>query len=147
MASIGEIVQQIESKRAEVRAKEDTAPRPEIAAITRQVRELGDQLSAAITEGAKPCPSCGSAPLGMLQEVWVSGEIVQTFEIGCTRCKDHRAKGVTRETTVSKWNLGPVPGGWRQPKDGTRLELKNGEVFRVTADDFRTSCRVATEGA
>jgi hypothetical protein len=93
-----------------------TAPAPELRAATEKIKALQAEVSAIITEGASPCPSCGRPPHGMEQP--------GTYEVGCTSCgffrhtdgtaRDHSARGgMFPKHTVEAWNEGPDL--WRQP--------------------------------
>src|SRR5688572_10977078 len=55
-----------------------------VASAHAAVKKLQAELSAAITEGAQPCPDCGAAPHGMIQPRGIDGI---EFEVGCTNCR------------------------------------------------------------
>jgi hypothetical protein len=145
--SIETIEKKLESVIASARAKVDTGTAAELRALNSSASALHTELSAAIAEGASLCPSCGNRPHGMRQEFTAGREVIHGFEIGCLKCRDHRAVGFDRDNAVKKWNSGPVPGGWRQPKDGSTLEVEEGAVVRVFGDPatgkmIRASCQV-----
>lgn len=63
-------------------------------------------LSAAIAEGAQPCPDCGLMPHGMRQAVPYARNGMG-YEVGCLNCKDHRgARSESRAAAVAAWNEG-----------------------------------------
>lgn len=116
MANINELRAGIAAKRAEYQAKSDTAPAPELRAITEEVKRLSNLLNAAITEGAEPCEDCAQPPLGLVQQIDVKGEALDYYEVGCAAaCSDKRAQGFTREQAVQKWN----DEQYLKPKDRT----------------------------
>lgn len=82
--------------------------------LSDQIKALREQLSAMICNGAVPCPDCGNMPHGMKQPLKVGNEIFTVFEVGCVVCSDHRARGLTREEAVQKWNAGE----YKPAKDG-----------------------------
>lgn len=88
---------------------EEAPPRKERDASI-AVERLQAELSAAIAEGAHPCPNCGRAAHGMRQP--------DGFEVGCTNCgwfrhtdgtiRDHGARGgMLPRHAVETWNEGP----------------------------------------
>jgi hypothetical protein len=90
-------------------------------------------LAAAITEGAKPCPSCGGHPHGMIQAFKIDQEIHVGCEVGCPSCYDHLATGVMaadlagrRALAVANWNAGPDK--WFKAAGVQKYLLVEGEV-------------------
>lgn len=82
-----------------------------VAAAADAVRELQDQLQAAIADGAKACPTCKTKPIGLLKTPEVqnadgtlkSGSV---YEVGCPACDVRRARGSSPEQAVEEWNAG-----------------------------------------
>lgn len=117
---------------AALKREADTLNRHELAARATSVKVVGMALSAALAEGASPCPVCGAAPIGMFQPSQELGEIV---EVGCINCRHHRARGGDSAGAVTRWNKGcdsyvagqrvqltlsgavsAVPNGWFLPR-------------------------------
>jgi hypothetical protein len=115
MEKIDELSAAVASARAAYQAKANTAAAPELRALTESVKKAADALADAITEGSRPCPSCGGKPHGMLQNFQVDKVAFPGFEIGCSNCLDHGAAvpdldGDLDETlarVVKRWNAGP----------------------------------------
>lgn len=74
------------------------------------------ELSAAITEGAQPCPLCKQVPHGIEQPA-AGGKSVE-YEIGCLGCKPIKHTdgtmrrpavrgGLLAKHAVEAWNAGP----------------------------------------
>lgn len=139
----------INAKVAEYRSKYSDGSRAELEALNQQVVEMQRTRAAMIAEGCSPCPSCSSAPLGLIQKLVVDREPVDGFSIGCELCLDHCATGVSLEDARKAWEAGPrVPeqvddngavvkrasGGWRVPRDGRQLIQTNGEIVSILAD-------------
>lgn len=72
-------------------------------ADAKEIKALQQEMIEAITEGALPC-ECGNMPIGIAQQGAVSGMIFTYYEIGCSVCKDKKAKHQSRETAVNIWN-------------------------------------------
>jgi hypothetical protein len=96
---------------------------------TKRSRELNDAIvklqaerSAGIAHGCPPCPSCGTPPVGMVQNMALNNQPVEGFEIGCPHCVDHRAASIDLGSTRKAWERGPVARGWRPPPSGRKLE-------------------------
>lgn len=104
MANIDELRAGIAAKRAEYQAKHDTAPAPALRAITEEVKRLSNELNAQLITGAEPCEDCEQPPMGLVQQIDVKGEAIDYFEIGCSKCPDHRAQGFSQAQAVKKWN-------------------------------------------
>ncbi len=105
----------------------------EVRAASDAVKAAQRALAAAIIEGAKPCPSCGGTPHGMIQNWDVSKELVVGCEVGCPSCYDHLAVGMMAEDlearrvlAVKNWNAGP--DGWFKVAGVAKYVLKGGEV-------------------
>lgn len=88
-----------------------------------EAKLAGIALAEALVEGAKPCPGCGQTPHGMLQPITRD---VEGVEIGCTKCRHHRAKKATATQAVLAWNAGVDAY-----TDGARFEWS--EDGRLTA--------------
>lgn len=98
----------------EARAKSNTAPAPELRELTVAVKELQQQISDTIAEGANPCPSCGAKAHGMQHDSEATGTC---FEVGCRNCGwfrvgntavDHSSYGaILPKHAVEAWNEGP----------------------------------------
>lgn len=97
------------------RAIANTAPAAEVREASAAVKALQAELSAAICEGANPCPDCGGAPHG-IEQPRIGGGV--EYEVGCTRCgwflhtddtpRDHGARGgLLPRHAVEAWNEGP----------------------------------------
>lgn len=139
---IVEASEELEAAKVAYQTASQTEPLPKIRVQRDKITELGNRLSTLIAEGSNPCPSCGSEPVGILQRVLVNRSGRDAFEVGCPNCRDHHAVGMTVAETVSRWNRGPDgERGWKQPTDGTTLELIDGEVFRVLGLNDRVSCK------
>jgi hypothetical protein len=118
MAKIEELAGAVASARKAYQDKANTAAAPELRALNEAAKKAGADLAAAIVAGAKPCPSCGGVPHGMLQNFQVDKVAFPGFEIGCSSCLDHGAAtpdldGEADEAlarTVKRWNAGP--GKW-----------------------------------
>lgn len=82
---------------ARARSRESTS-----AENTAEVKRLQRELSAAITEGAEPCPKCDAQPHGMEQPTAKGCD----YEIGCLSCRDTRARASSRRAAVILWNAG-----------------------------------------
>lgn len=91
-----------------------SSPAADVKKASDVVKGLRAELSAIITEGAKPCPMCKEQPFGMEQPNGRSTE----FEIGCLGCKPiEHEDGTIREPrvrggmvpahAVEAWNGGP----------------------------------------
>lgn len=106
MASIKELVADVEAKLTHARAIDMTANRSEIAEASDAVEAAKKALADALVVGAKPCPTCAELPHGMLHEVSVRKQTMAVIEIGCTGCRDHRAQGFTPAHAVARWNAG-----------------------------------------
>jgi hypothetical protein len=93
--SIDEIKAHLEAARERSRAQTS-------AENTAAVKALQRRLSAAIAEGADPCPKCGAQPHGMEQPTAKGCD----YEIGCLSCRDTRARAGSRRAAVILWNAG-----------------------------------------
>ena len=143
---VNELTDTINAKTAEYRSKYETGTRAELEALNQDVVAMQRKRAAMIAEGCSHCPSCGSKPLGLLQQLVVDREPVDGFSIGCELCLDHCATGVSLEDTRKAWEAGPrVPaktddngtvvnrasGGWRVPRDGRQLVQTEGGIVSV----------------
>lgn len=110
MRKITEIESDLQAAHAAYHAIVEEAPPAKERAASLAVEKLQAELSAAIAEGANPCPNCGRAPHGMRQP--------DGFEVGCTNCgwfrhtdgtiRDHGARGgMLPRHAVETWNEGP----------------------------------------
>lgn len=61
----------------------NTGTTAEVRKASDAVKATKAAIAAKITEGAKPCPKCGTHPHGMMQQTGRNGA---TFEIGCINC-------------------------------------------------------------
>lgn len=92
-----------------------TQPAHICEALSATHRRFNQDLVDHLTEDANPCPSCGGKPHGMIHQRVVNTtppRPVEMIEVGCTRCKDHRADGFSRDEAVSRWNT----GDWKPAK-------------------------------
>lgn len=106
MLAINEIRAEIESARAAYMSAAQGSE-AEWRPLSDRVKALQAELSAAISEGANPCPGCGVAPLGMVQQVSIRHKVREEYEIGCPRCANHRGEtNPVREAAVMLWNAG-----------------------------------------
>jgi hypothetical protein len=73
-----------------------------------KVKALRQELCDALSVGAKVCPDCGSKPIGLrhIHVVVATNRRVFTYEVGCIKCKNHRAQGSSVTEAVSEWNVG-----------------------------------------
>lgn len=96
-------------------AAANTASQPALRDLSKVVENAQEALSAAITEGADPCPKCKTAPTGMEQPHSSGGF---EYEVGCTKCGQFtHTDGTIRATrvrggtipkhAVEAWNAGP----------------------------------------
>lgn len=97
------------------RAKANTAPAPELHALSLEAEAKNRELEACIAEGANPCPSCGAPARGMFQGFTIDHQPITGFEVGCSNCRGHEAVGLMaadlesrRKLAVENWNAGPV---------------------------------------
>ena len=66
------------------------------------VKAARKAISDAICEGAEPCPTCGTAPIGIEQPRGRGGV---EFEIGCPVCRDMKVRGgMLPKHAVEAWN-------------------------------------------
>lgn len=72
--------------------------------LSAEIIQMKNKLSAEIAKGAKECPDCGNAPMGLLQEVAVNNQIYDLFEIGCVNCANHRSQHFDHKTAIENWN-------------------------------------------
>lgn len=63
-----------------------------------------------LASDAAPCPACGTEAFGMLKTPAYTSRGVDyppVFEVGCLGCRaGHRARAITIEGAVAKWNAG-----------------------------------------
>lgn len=128
----------------------NTAPAEEQRAASEKIKAFQSELSALITEGAKPCPSCGGAPVGIEQPG-------PTFEVGCSSCgwfrhtdgtvRDHSARGgIMPRHTVEAWNEGP--DWWRQATvgDGQKVKFTTAEAAKLpTREEIAAKAKMRAE--
>lgn len=97
---------QITKEIAEIRAayQEAAATRPaaEARAILEPLKGLQQELSDLLSAGAKPCPMCGAAAMGMTRE---AKPHLGRFEVGCPACPI-RARAHSVAEAVADWNAG-----------------------------------------
>ena len=115
-------------------AQNGDSTQAQLNAAAAAVRDLGQQLSGAISAGATPCGNCQAAPIGMLKTPAYFNQGVEVpamFEVGCVFCApflvanelrggrlliDGESKRVVRRSysaratdpveAVRKWNAG-----------------------------------------
>lgn len=81
-----------------------SAPEAEVRAASNTVRELRRLLSDAICEGADPCPTCGTSPIGLEQPKPKGGV---EYELGCPVCPGVKVRGsLLPRHAVEAWNEG-----------------------------------------
>lgn len=148
--SIATIEQELETVQAAYHDARATKSRAESDAAADVVAATRAKLSAAIADGASPCPSCGEAPLGMRHPlaVKVGSEYKHgfRFEVGCRHCVDHRADAstfdvedqqATRDKAVAKWNAGhPIKARMNALDAAARAEKTNAPALQE-----REQCR------
>ncbi len=91
----------------------DTLLRPALSALSDQIQDARQKLSAEIAEGATACPECKLddqpvMPIGMiLREEYVDKEGLhpRMYEVGCMWCA-RRSQSAVAEDAVSRWNAG-----------------------------------------
>lgn len=101
-----QITADIVAARAAYQDAVDTEPRATVEALSGVVHDLLDELSSVLSEGADPCPTCGTAPHGMLKTEAVKDN-PPIYEVGCLTC-DNAARGWTIPLTVERWNTGQL---------------------------------------
>lgn len=131
MANIKELRSAVEDKLTHARAIDMTGTRAEIHAASEDVVAAKQALSEAIAAGADPCPDCGAAPHGMVQEVMVRKTLTPIYEVGCLACKDHRAQGFLPQLAVADWNAGPDE--WIEPSAGPGI--RGAELLSIKPED------------
>ena len=90
-----------------VSLREGKKPEDEWMPVSDQIKALKKELSSTISDGAEPCPDCGTLPHGMLlRPAVLSEKRPATYEVGCLVCRNHRAIGWTPELAVEAWNNG-----------------------------------------
>lgn len=81
----------------------DTGTRAELREANLKTKAAQQALSDALCEGAKPCPTCGKPPRGLIQEDDRFGTLI---EIGSPEVLHYRARGIDVESAVRQWNAG-----------------------------------------
>ncbi len=130
MATIKELLADVDAKLTHARAIDMTATRAEIAKASAAVELAKAALASALVAGANPCPTCKETPHGMLHDVSVRKQLLSVVEIGCTTCRDHRAQGFTPTQAVERWNAGEFMPASEGPgvKGAEELTLKPEDV-------------------
>jgi uncharacterized coiled-coil protein SlyX len=105
-----DIVKDLEVVLAEYRKSAETAPAPELRKLSDRIKQLREQMSDSISEGAKDCPGCGKRPHGMQRTV-ATLRTPEVWEIGCLGCPPKGgvrfcARGTTRDQAIYAWNTG-----------------------------------------
>jgi hypothetical protein len=120
---IEELTALVEAGRVELRDKHDDLTRRQADAIGAAIDKANEELHALLTEGANPCPNCGTRPVfdaegnevgrkstvrGLRHEVGVKNQTKLVYEVGCINaaCRDHRAVEFLPELAVERWNDG-----------------------------------------
>lgn len=97
-----------QAKQTYIEANADL-PALQVIPVAARVKELQQELSDCLTEGAKPCPKCASKPHGMRFRTEIrDGVELRMYEVGCPnpKCVDHRGRGADRAAAVEAWNTG-----------------------------------------
>jgi hypothetical protein len=92
----------LDAARARYHEIVNTAPAPEVQAVSAKIHELMDQNAHGMAEGAQKCPTCGNLPIGIKHD----DKVAMAYEVGCAHCPDHRAVARTREEAIAKFNAG-----------------------------------------
>lgn len=106
MKTESDLRERLEKAVAEYESARNALPAPAVAEISSRIKCLKQELSDMLVSGANPCPDCGSLPHGMRHEGIALGIVVYVYEIGCLKCRDHRARGSSQEAAVAAWNQG-----------------------------------------
>lgn len=77
-----------------------TKPAKDVRKKAERVRELKQELSDLLSEGAKDCPDCKVKPHGMRKSESI-------YEVGCLNC-EKRARGGAPSVAVERWNDGEL---------------------------------------
>lgn len=117
-----EITAELAALRTEYHKQSQTAPSPALAQMAVKIRTTSKELSAVYSNGAKACPKCKGAPIGMLRSpASTAGDrpVFAIYEVGCLNCKpeivqvdgeqrrkSYSAFGVTPADAVKNWNDG-----------------------------------------
>jgi|SRR3954452_174542 hypothetical protein len=105
-----DIAGDLEAVLAEYRKSAETASASRLRELSAAAKDLRQELSDAISEGAKDCPGCGKRPHGM-RRTEATLRTPEVWEIGCLGCPPKNgvrfcARGATREQAIKKWNAG-----------------------------------------
>jgi len=118
----------------------------EQAALTKELRDKQSELSAILSQGARPC-ECGKSPMGILKTPFFeksNGETIgPVYEVGCVFCppylegpegREHRvsisSRGRSPEIAVERWNardfvkdghVNRIPLGGEPPSPGRKV--------------------------
>lgn len=112
---ISDLKRQIEEARAAYQAIANTAPAADVRAASQKVKAAQAALTAALIDGATPCPHCDEMPHGLEHPTGKGGV---EYEVGCLTCKPflhtdgtwraHRVRGgLLPKHAVEAWNAGP----------------------------------------
>lgn len=111
------IAAELAAARQEYHERHDTLTLAEAAEYSARIKALTAELSDLLSEGAEPCPACGSRPIGSRK-----GEIsgLPIYAVICPACpsetlmqsetselvRHRRAIGASPEQAVDRWNDG-----------------------------------------
>jgi hypothetical protein len=109
MSKINDLKAALDKHLAHARSIHDTATHAESQDASRAVEQAQRDLSAHITDGAKPCPVCDRQPIGMEQPVGARArgerEGRVEYEIGCISCSGLSVRGgLLPRHAVEAWN-------------------------------------------
>lgn len=94
-----QINRQIEELRQQYHEAVGADEKPSVTReLADQIKDLQEQRSTMLSEGAEECPTCGNKPIGMKKR---RGE----YEVGCPLCPT-RSRGESVEEAVYWWNKG-----------------------------------------
>lgn len=78
-----QLLKNIEEASFQYAGKVITGTQAELKALSEKVKHAKKELSDFICDGADPCPSCGSMPIGMIVRETQEGKF---YEVGCVNC-------------------------------------------------------------
>jgi len=101
---IEEILSEIQVLKAEYQESVATQPAHVAREISDKSGVLRQELTDILIKGAGVCPECGNKPHGLIQPVAVEGIKLKLYEVRCLVHFNNRARGITIEEAVKKWN-------------------------------------------